>query len=748
LPEYVDLGTRVMSRHDVKRRRVLLLVVLAALSIAAGLWGLRARSERPGRDRPPTGPIATDPRESRGVGTRPALGQVDPVNGSHGIAASPNEPHVTAFGEAKSDAVDSSETEASDVARPILMTMVAAVPPEPGFLIRGKVVRSDGTPYNGETAEPQEDAGVWPESVCVRVTSPDCDRSCQIDERGRFECAGLDAATYVVCVADTLGPHRLLCHSVEVEVGPQAASEDVVLVVGREVPVAVSVVSRESLELLPDYAVAAELVSGQTPAWGVTDELGRAELSLIPGRYYVYLPQWEGDRQTEVSPTLVTVRTMSKPMAVELRVPAAPATEDVITGVLVDSAGNPVKGYVDIEFAAAEVEVEPAEYFSVIQPYHCPPEGCFGYAQDVPGRLCRWFLWQPSDSGKNLAIVLEPTATIVGSVADAEGQPVPDAHVDLQTRMADGSWRSSDRSCYTPTTGGQSGFQFESVPVGLPVRVFAFHGAAAGQSDPLRLEPGRTQDAGTVRVRLRKPETGTVRGRLTDENGLPIALCTLFARMGKTTEQFTTDAEGRFVLGGVSERGPVTVAVRVLGYGTWQRTAFAGDTDCDFAVYPQGWGIVGEKATDLIVDRWFNHAPMMWDALRGRVVLLAFHRVRLSPNRESPQLRNLHERYSSRGLTIIVVFPHVPPERLTDPVVGSHVRQFSGTSIAGCFDADPNMIAELMPPARPSAAEGATHWLYQVHSCPAYFLIDKQGVVRCNPGETELEDWVQRLLEE
>jgi hypothetical protein len=262
------------------------------------------------------------------------------------------------------------------------------------------------------------------------------------------------------------------------------------------------------------------------------------------------------------------------------------------------------------------------------------------------------------------------------------------------------------------------------------------------------MEPERTRDAGVIEMRVRKPEVGTVRGRIIDENGLPIALCTMSARMGKTTEPFTTDAEGRFVLERVPPNDPVSIAISVPGYGTWMRTALAGDTDCDFSVCPHGWGVVGEKAVELAVVRWFNHAPMTWEELRGRVVLLAFEGNSYGREQRLLQIRNLYEKYNREGLTVIVVYPYVLPERLTDLFVRSHTRQFSDVSLAGCFDADSDVIADLMPPARPVAAEGATHWLYQVHDRPAYFLIDKQGLARCNPSAAELEDWVQRLLAE
>ena len=65
-------------------------------------------------------------------------------------------------------------------------------------------------------------------------------------------------------------------------------------------------------------------------------------------------------------------------------------------------------------------------------------------------------------------------------------------------------------------------------------------------------------------------------------------------------------------------------------------------------------------------------------------------------------------------------------------------------------DADPAVVADLMPPERPTGASaGATHWMYQVHSRPAFFLIDKAGTVRhCTGKDSELREWIRQLLGE
>ncbi|MHC4115629.1 MAG: hypothetical protein ACYSSL_09990, partial [Planctomycetota bacterium] len=43
---------------------------------------------------------------------------------------------------------------------------------------------------------------------------------------------------------------------------------------------------------------------------------------------------------------------------------------------------------------------------------------------------------------------------------------------------------------------------------------------------------------------------------------------------------------------------------------------------------------------------------------------------------------------------------------------------------------------------------GATHSLYDVKARPAYYIIDKNGLLRGAPSEDNLTDWIEELLSE
>jgi hypothetical protein len=181
--------------------------------------------------------------------------------------------------------------------------------------------------------------------------------------------------------------------------------------------------------------------------------------------------------------------------------------------------------------------------------------------------------------------------------------------------------------------------------------------------------------------------------------------------------------------------------------------ATAGDLDCNFQVYPSGWGITGEEAPPLAVDRWFNHAPMILEGLRGRVVLLMFCSWREYPHVTETALssiRVLDRQYRSQDLVIVVVYDYLPADHpAARNITGYLLSHFGGLPIAGCFDADPNSMADPMPRDRPMAAmDGVTHWRYRVCSQPAFFLIDKQGKVRYCVEVKDLWDRVGSLLAE
>ena len=411
-----------------------------------------------------------------------------------------------------------------------------------------------------------------------------------------------------------------------------------------------------------------------------------------------------------------------------------------------DIDGNPIEGYVTLERAVVELGTEPTGSFAIPEPDHPPAEGLLGCARDVSGELGRRFLWQKGDPNEEMTIVLEPCGSIVGRVVGADRKPISNARLDLQTQMLDASWRGEDASIDAPAIDSEGYFVFDGVPVGLKVKVAAHRGTLSGQSRRIELAPGETADVG------RRPGSGIVQGLITDETGAPMADRSIRVRIGRSTQWLRTDAAGYFVMTEMPRDRPITITVEIDPYGTWSRTSTQDDFACDFRLCPQGWDVVGKEALPLFAGRWFNHAPTTLEALRGRLVLLAFRNFDRDADPGLSRICDLQDEFAPQGLLVIAIYNHLPSgsPAAEDIVAGHLVSLFKGAPMAGLLDADPAVVADLMPQERPSGASaGATHWMSQVHARPAFFVIDKAGTVRhCTGRDIELREWIQRLLDE
>jgi len=699
---------------------------ILALAAGVGLYGVKSRQPL---DAPRVGPTsaglgAPASPDSMTVVSRPSDASAREVVEANGVG--PLHPRPNDEGMAAQVALEAAQPPAT------------ATPLAIGFAIRGNVVSKDG-PIRDEP-------GQWPQMLSVGITAPDLSRRCEIDEQGRFECARLDAGSYVVSVADGMAPHRLICRPVEVRLDAQTPSRDVTFILGDEVPVVVMVLRDESSEPVSRCWVTAELADGPGSVGAQTDHQGCCILNLIPGRYRIYA------NRDESGARVVNVLPSARSLAVDLRV-AAPKKR-MIRGLLVDSQGNRIKGYVDLGLAVREPNSEPADSFSIPEPGYQPPDGFTGYAYNPSGELARQFILQQDAPDDELVVVLEPRARIVGRVVGVDGRPITDAQVDLETTLADGRWRTGDDSLYALAMDGTGGFELEGLAVGLKVRVAAYRGQSGlqGRSGVLDLKPGETCNAGEIVLSPPKVLTGILRGRITDEQGEPIVNrnVQIWTNPGSS---LGTDHEGYFTVRGLPTDEPVLVVVVVPGYGKWSQMATTGDLDCNFQVYPSGRGVVDGEAPPLVVDRWLNHAPVTLEDLRGRVVVLMFCSLREHPRPADAALssiRVLDRQYRSQGLMTIVVYNHLsgddpPATNITEYLLG----QFGGLPIAGCFDAEPNSVTDPMPKDCPTAAmNGVTHWRYRVCSQPTCFLIDKQGKVRYCVEPKDLWDPVGSLLAE
>ena len=458
------------------------------------------------------------------------------------------------------------------------------------------------------------------------------------------------------------------------------------------------------------------------------------------------------EKTTTASEPKRTAPSRSAPVAAERsETPKAP-TGRMIRGRLLDTNGRPIAGYVTLEGVVSDVNVAPDSVFAIAEPADLPREGLIGCARDASDTMGLRFLWPSDNPDEELVLVLEPYGNLVGRVVGADGNPMPDARLDLQARMVNNSWRGGDAAIDPPVIGDDGYFLFDRVPVGLRVRVTGHRGLLKGQSRQLDLTPGVPMDAGEITMRGSRSGQGTIQGRITDETRRPLTNHSIQIRVGRTSQWLRTDADGYFVLTDLPRGRKLTVKIEVDGYGSWSRKAVPDDFHCDFRLCPQGWDIVGKEALPLFAGTWFNHASTTLEQLRGQVVVLAFRDLVGKTDRGLGRLRDLQNEFSSEGLLIVAIYNCLPvsSRQAEEIVTGFLTGLFEGAPMAGLLDADPALVADLMAGGRPTGgAAGATHWMYQVHTRPMFFLIDKAGVVRhCTANAGELREWIERLLGE
>jgi orotidine-5'-phosphate decarboxylase len=54
----------------------------------------------------------------------------------------------------------------------------------------------------------------------------------------------------------------------------------------------------------------------------------------------------------------------------------------------------------------------------------------------------------------------------------------------------------------------------------------------------------------------------------------------------------------------------------------------------------------------------------------------------------------------------------------------------------------------IMVPRMSKRQEGAMYSIYEAKTEPAYYLIDKNGILRASPTQADLTDWIEQLLAE
>ena len=139
----------------------------------------------------------------------------------------------------------------------------------------------------------------------------------------------------------------------------------------------------------------------------------------------------------------------------------------------------------------------------------------------------------------------EKSASVAGTVVNAiTGEPIPRAHVTLM------SFGKGERHDYGAMTTAEGKFSIPGVPAGSISTTATRLGFVADQTSAagVELKAGDHKDDLTLKL----TPTGAIAGTVVDADGEPVEHCSVVAESSRGGQPSSTDARGRFRLGGLT----------------------------------------------------------------------------------------------------------------------------------------------------------------------------------------------------
>ena len=392
----------------------------------------------------------------------------------------------------------------------------------------------------------RDEAGRAVKGAVVRVTAetpmqylPPSERT---DARGRFAIAGLDAGSYVVAVrAPTLAP---AVSQVSVdgkgETGVELTLAEGGFASGRLVDGTPRPTSGRLRIAVVDGVTLPQLVHDLVQAEAGSD--GRFVLGPLPSGDLTLEARAPG-----LAPREVEVRLSGRPPSADLG-DIALESGLVLRGAVRDGTGTGIPGAFII--ASSRGQDRPIDATT-------EDDGSFVLA-GLKARQLNVFVRAPGFApiqetltvgDDDVVLVLESGGTIVGSVVDAKGQPVPGASLF-------GELENPDRSLmvappYATADEGEGRFTMRDARPGRYAIVASARGHASGNVSGVRVTAGATTDAGIIRLRA----GGTVRGTVKDSAGEPVPGANVRIEADGMSRPLTSaaqsDGTGAFELNGV-----------------------------------------------------------------------------------------------------------------------------------------------------------------------------------------------------
>ena len=440
--------------------------------------------------------------------------------------------------------------------------------------------------------------------------------------------------------------------------------------------------------------------------------------------------------------------------------------QKTIHGWLMDASGNPVAGTIRLGDLMSTTEEDGS--FTIAEPDYKKQNSLVGQAFSTGRDLGCLFVWSRGDDANSFEVLVEPLASVTGVVLDSNSEPVTDFELKLivlsnerltsQTEIDEEPWVTQ---IYT-----DGSFDINTIPIGASLQlaiekpgykaVVELAGLSAGESLELELALEPTEESSQD-----AEWNCSMEGFIVNESNEPLAGAKInTGAVGERRYEAETDAEGWYQLTNLPKDVEIKMFAFAEGYGNnpFTYTCPEPNNTTDIQIFPPAYDWYDKAAPPLFVERWFNTEPITLEDLAGQVALLHVG-ANLKETPDSIQeLKSLSETYAESPLVFIAIH-----ERVKD-ITEEDIQQFleeNDINFPFGIDEQSDVVTDMMlPGSRPQEenlvrparrglrADGATCSIYEVKATPAYYLIDKTGLLRISPTQTNLEEWIEYLLNE
>jgi glutathione peroxidase-family protein len=442
--------------------------------------------------------------------------------------------------------------------------------------------------------------------------------------------------------------------------------------------------------------------------------------------------------------------------------------EKYIDGWLIDANGNPIQG--EIQLGRLKVKTEADGAFTIREPNDTEFGSVFGRALDVNGSLGRFFIWDKDNDTNDAEIMVEPLASVSGFVADSNNNAVSDFRLKISVfATEDTVYQGSIGEEPWQTQINKDGFfDINSILTGVRLRLAVEKPGFKTLINLDSLVAGDNLDLGQITL---EPMHGlsedtqwncSLAGFVVDENNEPVSEARIGTVVAKRRFEVITDANGWYELRDLPNGVETEIATYFDGYGynLLAYTCSEPNGRLDIQIFPPAYDWYDKPAPGLFVKKWFNTEPITLDELKGNVVLLYVGVQSSEHVRFVQELNEIYSRYKEKPLALIAIHKDPNACGITEDEIKQFIEE-NNIEFAFGIDEEMHVVEDMMPPRERLLQkeritvsrgglrrEGAMYSLYEVKAEPAYYLIDKNGLLQASPSPETLERWIEHLLEE